>query len=363
MKILLITSSQQAESVAPVAEGLRGRGLEVEMVEVGFSRGKGWLSVAMERQGSVTELNISGRLANWINGHYPLLLRIFRKRLVPMMEKGTVLHAFGLHPLGAVGKRLAEETGARFVLSPTAQELLNGLGHLPRSSWREAAFSAADSVVIESEFLREKIPAARNVAVIPSFVSDEGLGFRPRPQGSSLYFVMAGRWDDEQPVIARPKLAMKALAQVEEELGRPVILGIIGGGTRTSELKHYCAGLNLHGQFHGELDGTALARELQRADLFLHPTDFATFPMRMAQAMKCGVPVLASDVTGMEGFIGGEANGLLVENKLSAWKDGILRATQTDFDHGAIASFNRERFSLEETVSSLERVYSLEITH
>jgi len=357
MRLLLLTGTETGGSVLVLAEALRERGMQVDTVRVGFSRGKGWLSVSMERQGSVTTLNISGRLANWVSGHYPLLFRVLRKRLAPLMAKDTVLHAFGLHPLGAVGKRLAEEAGGRFVLSPTAQELLNGLDHLPRPSWREAALSAADPVVIESEFLKEKLPAARNVSVIPPYVQNEGLGFRPRPQGSSLYFVMAGRWDDEQPIIARPKLAMKALAQVEAELGRPVILGIIGGGSRLSELKMYCAGLNLHGQFHGELEGTALSRELQRADLFLHPTDFATFPVRMLQAMKCGVPALASDVAGMEEFIGGEANGLLVENKLSAWKDGILRATQTDFDHAAIASFNRERFSLEETVSSLEMVY------
>lgn len=357
MKILLLASSQHAESVLSLAEGLRRRGLEVEMVEVDFSRGKGWLSVAMERQDSVITLNISGRLANWIGGHYPLLLRIFRKKLAPLMDADTVVHAFGLHPLGAVGKRLAEAAGARFMLSPTAQELLNGLVHLPREAWREAALSAANPVIIESEFLKDKLPAAQNVAVISPLVPDEGLGFRPRPQGSSLYFVMAGRWDDEQPIIARPKLAMKALTQVEAELGRPVILGIIGGGTRLAELKTYCAGLNLHGQFHGELEGTALARELQRADLFLHPTDFATFPMRMLQAMKCGVPVLASDVVGMGDLIGNETNGILVENKLSAWKDGMLRATQTDFDHGAIASCNRERFTLEETVTELESRY------
>jgi len=357
MKILILTSSQHSESVAPLAEGLRGRGLEVEMVEVGFSRGKGWISVSVDKCQSTTKLGISGRLAKRISGHYPLLFRILRKRLAPLIDADMVVHAFGLHPLGAVGKRLAEAAGARFVLSPTAEELLNGLAQLPRKSWREEALSAADTVVIESEFLREKFPSSKHVAVIPPIVPDEGLGFLPSPQGSSLYFVMAGRWDDELPVIARPKLAMKALAQVEAELGRPVILGIIGGGSRLGELKTYCAGLNLHGQFHGELEGTALARELQRADLFLHPTDFATFPIRMLQAMKCGVPVLASDVAGMDEFIGGETNGLLVENKLSAWKDGILRATQTDFDHGAIASFNRERFSLAETLTSLESLY------
>lgn len=357
MKILFLVSSKDAERVALLAEGLRGRGIQLDAVQVDFSRGKGWLSVSMERKGPVTELNISGRLADRVSGHYPMLLRIFRKRPLPLIGKDTVLHAFGLHPLGAVAERLATETGARFVVSPTAQELLNGLGHLPRPLWREAALSKADSVIVESGFLEEMVPAARNVYVIPSFVPNDGLGFRPRPQGSSLYFVMAGRWDDEQPVIVRPKLAMKALAQVEAELGRPVILGIIGGGSRLAELKAYCAGLNLHGQFHGELEGAALARELQRADLFLHPTDFATFPMRMLQAMKCGVPVLASDVTGMEGFIGGDENGLLVENKLSAWKDGILHATQKDFDHGAIASFNRERFTVDEWAEEMARMY------
>lgn len=358
MRLLLLTGTETAASVLVLAEALRHRGLEVDAVQVSFSRGKGWLSVAMVRKGAVAELNISGRLAKWVSGYYPLLLSILRKMLMPLIEKETVLHVFGLHPLGAVAGRLMTEIGAGFVISPIAHELLNGLGHLPRPLWRERALSEADFVVIESGFLRERLSSAWDVSVIPHFVAGDEFGYRPRPRGSSLYFVMVGRWDDEQPIIARPKLAMKALAQVETELGRPVILGIIGSGPRLPELKNYCAGLNLHGQFHGELEGNELARELQRADLFLHPADYATLPIGMLQAMKCGVPVLASDVQGMDIYLGVEENGILVENRLSVWKAGILRAMQADFDHAAIARFNRDRFSLEETVNELVSLYS-----
>ncbi|MCF8257888.1 MAG: glycosyltransferase family 4 protein [Flavobacteriales bacterium] len=358
MRLLLLTGIGTEGNTLVLAEALRGRGLQVETVQVGFSRGNGWLSVSVERQGSVTDLNISGRLAAWVSGHYPMLLRVLRKRLAPLIDADTVVHAFGLHPLGAVGQRLAERAGARFVLSPTAPELLNGLAHLPRHSWRKAALQSAHTVIVEADVLKGKSGAPGNVTVIAPAVADDGLGFRSRPMGSTINFVMMGRWDEERPVVARPKLAMKALAQAERELGRPVILSVIGSGTRVPELMRYAKGLKLHVSFHGDLKGSGLARELQRADFFLHPTDFATFPTYMLQALKCGIPVIASDVDGMDLFLGDGTNGMLVGNKLSLWMDGMVRAYRDYFDHEAIASANSGRFTLETWVQGVFETYS-----
>lgn len=362
MRILLLTGHHKAEEVMQLAAGLREAGTHVTVVKVLFSPALEWFAVATERtevtNGTDFNVTISGRAHRWIQKRYALLRYVLRNRAQVAFPTDTdAVHAFGLHPIGPVGHRLAKQMNIPFILSPLASELLNELTHLPHAKWRKAAIDGAHTVMVEAEVLRAHALGAQRVEVIAPTVPSGPFQFRPRAMGSGLYFVMAGRWEDEQPIIARPKLALKALAEAEQQLGRPVTLGIIGDGDRLPELKEYCTRLGIHVQCFGELTDTALAREFQKADLFLHPTDFAIFPHRMVQAMLCGVPVLASDVEGMAHFMGEAQHGLLAENKLSAWKEAIVLAVGTDFDHRAIATHAAGRFGKERMVESVRRVY------
>jgi glycosyltransferase involved in cell wall biosynthesis len=362
MRILMLTGHHKADEVMQLAAGLREAGTQVTVVKVLFVPALEWFAVATERtetaNGTDITVTISGRAHRWIQKRYTLLLYVLRNRAQLVLPTDTdVIHAFGLHPVGAIGQRLAKRMNVPFILSPLSSELLNGLAHLPHVKWRSAAVAGAHTVVVEAEVLRHKALNSQRIEVVAPTITSGPFQFRPRAMGSGLYFVMAGRWDDEQPVIARPKLALKALAEVEQQLGRPVTLGIIGDGDRLPELKEYCTRLGIHVQCFGELSDAALAREFQKADLFLHPTDFAIFPNRMVQAMLCGVPVLASDVEGMVHFLGEAQYGLLTENKFSAWKEALLLAVGTDFDHRAIATHTAGRFGKERMVEAMSGVY------
>jgi glycosyltransferase involved in cell wall biosynthesis len=357
MRIALLSGPESKDRVTMLANGLRERGVEVVVIHVQTVGGSGWLRVRQVRTEGQLAIDVHGRLARWAGSRYPILLRMLRKRLTAALKDVTVIHAFGLHPLGAIAWRLAQEMKVRLVLSPLAHELLSEHAEQPYAQWSEAAMQAAHPVIVESDFLKARIPDTLPVQVIAPFLQSEGPGFRPRPMGSSFHVVMHGAWENEQPVNLRPKLAMKALAQVEAEVGRPVILSVMGGGSRLTELAVYTKGLGLHAHFHGALDTEALSRELQRADLFLHAADFAIFPEPMLQALRCGIPVVASDVEGMAELLGSDANGLLVGNKLSLWKDGILQAARQEFDHYTIAASNRGRYSLNEHLDALLEVY------
>jgi len=275
-------------------------------------------------------------------GH--VIQRVLQRQLGGLLGFSHVL-VFGAVPLGAVIGRLCHQARLPMLLFPEAMELLSEPRSKRLSSRRNEALRLSSVVVVGSERLLNGLPPDAKGLVLPPPLPDGVFRFSPMPMGSSLYVVMAWNWTEEDPVVARPKLAIRALAEAEGELGRPLILGVIGGGERLPELKEYVKGAGLHASFFGELDDVGMARELQRADLFLHPADFALHPRAMLAALRCGVPVLASDVEGMSTLIGGEGNGLLVPNRLSAWKEALLQAVTTEFDRGGIAAVNSGRFS------------------
>lgn len=353
MRVMLLTGSGFRVQATALASGLREGGVNATVIAVIQGGRSGWLSISVEEGQGDFSVTVGGVLSRWVFGQPRLLARILWKRLSPHLQGVSLVHTLGLHPLGPVGLRLAMRSGSATVVQPAVSELLRS----PKPPENLTVLKAADGVIVDSEALRPHCEPDVKVEVVAPLLAAEGLTFRPRPMGSSLYVLMAGRWDEEHPVVARPKLAMKALAQAEQQLGRPVILGFIGDGTRLTELKKYAAGLQLHTQFFGALEGEALIRELQKADLFLHATDIATFPEHLLKAQRCGVPAVASEVLGMRDFLPDDGSGLLAENRLSLWTEAIQRACTTDFDRGSIANGSRERFRPEASEQAMTDLY------
>lgn len=363
MKVLILVDQAQTLSTQRLAAALRIQGVQVTVVCVTFLPGNGWLTVSAQRLADYTnDLSIQfvGKLSALLQGSQRLLEYLLRKKLAEhgiLIHEMDVIHNFGLQLCGRLALRFAAKITKPCVLSPNTSELLTAMAVNPRPSWLNAALNGG-CIVVESEASRHFAKGAKQVEVIMPEVVDGCFRYRPLPMGSVIHVVMAGIWNDEQPIIARPKLAIKALAEVEHQLEKPVTLSIIGEGDRHQELRDYCIALGIHAQFHGALNDEGMAREFHRANLFLHPTDVAAFPLFMLQAKKCGVPVLASDVPGMDAFSGGIDQSILVPNKLSAWKEGIVRALEQHYDREAIAISNTGNYGFEMVVEAHVALYA-----
>jgi glycosyltransferase involved in cell wall biosynthesis len=84
--------------------------------------------------------------------------------------------------------------------------------------------------------------------------------------------------------------------------------------------------------------------------------------MAMAEAMFCGVPVVATATEGAQSLIEAGVNGLLVplgdERALAAAVSSLLADDERRLQLGARAGHSaRERFSLERMVEATERIY------
>ncbi len=364
MRIVLLCDDGNYSLVHPLSAAISASGNSVVVIRMVEGSGSHLFTVTTEAKtdSGIEEItvSISCRWCRGLKFCSPILLKLLNfklKHLKAKIEQAEIIHLFGESVVGGMARTIAQRCAIPLVHSPGILDIVCGkVPFLLSEDLKSGSNMNEQTLILEAEFLKKYVPET-SYRIVEPWVATDGLSHRPKALGSSMYFLLIGNWNDELPVIARPKLAIKALAAAERELGKPVILGIIGSGTRISELKLYCASLGIHTQFHGDLSLKDMAREFQKADGFLHPTDFATFPNFMIQALKCGVPVLASQVEGIETYLTALEQGILVVNKLSAWKEAFHQFANTEFDNSTIANQHMETFTFESHVAATLQVY------
>jgi glycosyltransferase involved in cell wall biosynthesis len=95
-------------------------------------------------------------------------------------------------------------------------------------------------------------------------------------------------------------------------------LNIAGGSTSTQvdeEIKSTIVSLGLSGSvtLHGFVSGLEKQKLLAKADLFLHPTHDDALPLVLLEAMKYGIPIVATNIGAIGEIIDDGVNGYVVE--------------------------------------------------
>ncbi len=93
-----------------------------------------------------------------------------------------------------------------------------------------------------------------------------------------------------------------------------VVLNVIGAGPRASEYKRYATRLQLdnHINFLGFVEHNMLPQHYGKADLLVLPSRRESFGLVVAEAMACGVPVVATRVGAIPELVEQGVTGLLV---------------------------------------------------
>jgi len=79
-------------------------------------------------------------------------------------------------------------------------------------------------------------------------------------------------------------------------------------------------------------------------DIYLHASHGETFSMAILQAMATGLPIIASDISGMNEVLGRDGTcGMLVPNSLSAWRDAVLLLAGNPALRAQMGRASRER--------------------
>ncbi|MBA3915079.1 MAG: glycosyltransferase family 4 protein [Acidobacteriales bacterium] len=162
----------------------------------------------------------------------------------------------------------------------------------------------ADSYIALTEFARQKFVwgglAAEMVCVKPNFVHPD-----PGPRsGMGDRAVYVGRLAQEKGLLT--------LLKAWKELKVPVPLSIVGDGPMISILRKMADELKPAPiTFHGRLPREDTLELLKSARFMVAPSEcYENFPMSIAEAFACGVPVICSRLGAMQEIVENKRTGL-----------------------------------------------------
>ena len=108
-----------------------------------------------------------------------------------------------------------------------------------------------------------------------------------------------------------------AVKKFKSNTGKKLMLKIAGDGELKNELINLSKQLGIDKDviFTGMLNEIELTGFLNSLDIYIHASFGETMSTAIMQAMACGLPVIASDVNGINNMITGFVNGILVPVK------------------------------------------------
>ena len=196
------------------------------------------------------------------------------------------------------------------------------------------------------------------VVEIGSGVGSERVRAHQDQPAEPFRLVMAARFASYS---RRHDILVRAMALIPPS--RRVELTLVGEGTRRSEIEKIATEEGLAGrvQFVPFLPQAELWELLSRHHLLTHCAEHEGLGKAIVESMSLGLPVLASNVPVINGYIEDGRNGFLCENEPSAWADRIC-ALMDDRDArervaDAGREFARRQHSPEANVVRYEREF------
>lgn len=139
-------------------------------------------------------------------------------------------------------------------------------------------------------------------------------------------------------------------------------LDIVGDGPERSEAEETARQTSISDRvrFHGWLDDDAVRAAMERADILFLPSLTEAAPMVALQALAAGLAIVCSRISGLDGVVEHEVNGLCCSLATPSEFNKSLRRLLTNpslLERMQLESLQRaERFSLESAVDKYESV-------
>ncbi|HMJ46776.1 MAG TPA: glycosyltransferase family 4 protein, partial [Ferruginibacter sp.] len=224
--------------------------------------------------------------------------------------------------------------------------------------WLAVALVIADKVVFLSMEYRDEIKKIlsffyrqKRVCVIPNGIHLDQYRGTNNGKAGTIIFGMQSRivhLKDHQTLLH----AFSLLLADNELQGEKILLKIAGEGEYKNELIKITADLQMEHsvEFTGMLAEPELIAFLHSLDIYIHASLGETMSTAIMQAMACSLPVIASDVRGINNMIQDGSNGMLVPVRNPA---AMYRAMKTLInDPGTrISIAEQARFSAEKNFS------------
>jgi glycosyltransferase involved in cell wall biosynthesis len=213
---------------------------------------------------------------------------------------------------GILGRLAARAEGVTSVHTAHSWSFSDGVGARRKAlavPLEAAVARVTPAFIVVSEADREvalrwRVARSDQLHVVHNGVPDDAAAAQPRGAGPPRLIMVAR--------MAAPKdhaLLLRALAG----LSQPFELELVGDGPDEDLLRGLCQELGLSDRVRFSGRCSDVPRRLAEAQLFLLISRQEGFPISILEAMRAGLPVLASDVGGVSEAVAQDQTGLLVQ--------------------------------------------------
>lgn len=218
----------------------------------------------------------------------------------------------------------------------------------------------SNRVITVSEYdkqlaLKYKVLPERKMETIHNGVHGTGINVREKNHNKHLNIIMVARF-------APPKQQLYLLKVLNQMRHIEWEISFAGDGPELQEAKDYVesVGLGKRVSFLGNRED--ITDLLQQSDLFVLISDWEGLPLSVLEAMRCGLPIIASDVGGVKEAVVHSENGYLIPksdgNELLEKLTYILMNRSLSFEMGKKSrQLYEERFTYAEMYSKTVNYY------
>ena len=194
-----------------------------------------------------------------------------------------------------------------------------------RKNWAIRPFREAKGAICVSEAVRSHLEGdlPPNTSVVRNGIPDFAERWNKARMNSSSQLLFVGRLTRRKGL----QVVIPALATLKE---RSWNLDVVGDGPQRQELEEMVKSLDLVGKvrFHGFRDD--VGRWMAESDCFLFPSLDEGMPLTLMQAIRVGIPVLASRIEPVVELVGRD-DVLLPAGDVSAWSDRLAEVLNGDW--------------------------------
>lgn len=290
-----------------------------------------------------------------------IVYHYFRKLILKNFQP-DIIHSNVIFPAGITGDFIARKINKPLIITEHWSKIGDLLRKPVFSASARKAYTKARAILPVSEFLRNHLldllpdlPPTK-LRVVPNIIDSETFAYVEKEVSDELRFCALATWATKRKPDKLPELFIEALNNFHLKTGKKVRLTMLGGGDRLDELKALASKQSYPIEFAGSIPKPDIALQMQKADFFVHASTIETFGVVVAEALMTGTPVICSRVAALPELVN-QSNGVLCENSVESWVDGIEKAVITTFDNQKIAQTVRDKFSYRAVGRKIEDIY------
>lgn len=268
--------------------------------------------VITRKQKNKAEGKFSLHFVNYISNPYPL--RILSTSIAFFLKlrkiKPDVIYAETVFAGGLGGVLAKKILGIPVIVRPVGE--LYTASWITRKTLIKFVLTNSTLVLAMTKHMEKEARSYGKIetAVLPDGVDYEYFKNYPKQKRVRNSVLYVGRLIETKGV----KDLIKALSEVIKSIPGAKLF-IAGYGNQEEELKKLTIALNLTKNiiFLGKVEKSDVAKYMKSSEIFVLPSYSEGFPLVLAEALACGLPVITTKVKGLPEIIKDKINGYLIE--------------------------------------------------